>query len=274
MNDIKVFFSKTINMIYTLIAINAIVFFMGLSTPLMSDNINLGAIVASIFSHGGTSHLFFNMLGIYIFGTLLIRALNSWQFLGLYLASGIIGNVVFMAFFHGNYMLLGASGAVFGIMTVAAMVEPNQKFMLIFMPFFALKTKTLVVVYTIVELLSQMSGAETNIAHLAHLGGILGGYLFAELFAKKYIVWEPFGFLKRGRKPKMEWKTYNQTSYTVKDAKFTNPKVNILTPVTQKELDYLLDKVSNAGINSLTPSELARLKQAREEIMGSTNKRG
>ena len=84
MNDIKQFFSSTINMIYTLIAVNAVIFIMGIKMPLISNNINLPNLVGAIFSHASLGHLFFNMLGLYIFGTLLVRALKSWQFLLLY----------------------------------------------------------------------------------------------------------------------------------------------------------------------------------------------
>ena len=263
MNDIKQFFSSTINMIYTLIAVNAVIFIMGIKMPLISNNINLPNLVGAIFSHASLGHLFFNMLGLYIFGTLLVRALKFWQFLLLYLVSGIIGNIIFMCFFHGPYILLGASGAVFGIMTVAAMVEPDQRFMMLFFPFMPLKTKTLVVVYTIVELLSQASGSSSGVAHLAHLGGILGGYIFAEIFIRREIRWEPLAFLKK--KKSLNSQTFSSkgqpTVFT-----FQNP---FPTPVTQKELDYLLDKVSQGGINSLTPEELARLRLAREQIIYS-----
>ena len=264
MNDIKQFFSQTINVIYSLIAVNAVLFLLNIKMPLYSNNINFTHLVGAIFSHASLGHLFFNMFGLYIFGTLLVRALKPWQFLLLYLVSGVVGNLVFIAFFQGQYyVLLGASGAVFGIMTVAAMVEPDQRFMLIFLPFMPLKTKTLVIVYAVLELLSQASGSSSGIAHLAHLGGILGGYIFAEIFIRREIRWEPLGFLKKHK------------GVSFKNAKTQNVNPNIKftfnspfqMPVNQKELDYLLDKVSQGGINSLTPEELARLRLAREQII-------
>ena len=188
MNDVKYFFSQTINMLYSLIAVNAILCIFDIRMPLLSYDINWLNLVGAIFSHATFSHLIFNMIGMYIFGTLLLKALKPWQFLLLYFFSGIIGNLIFIAFFQGqHYILLGASGAVFGIMTVAAMVEPDQRFMLIFLPFMPLKTKTLVIVYTIIELLSQASGSSNGTAHLAHLGGILGGYIFAEIFIPLFL---------------------------------------------------------------------------------------
>ena len=261
MNDLKQFFSQTINVLYSLIAVNAVLFLLNIKMPLLSFDINFTHLVGAIFSHANFGHLFFNMFGLYVFGTLLVRTLKSWQFLLLYLVSGIVGNLVFIAFFQGqHYVLLGASGAVFGIMTVAAMIEPDQRFMLIFLPFMPLKTKTLVVVYTILELLSQASGSSSGTAHLAHLGGILGGYIFAEIFLRREIRWEPLAFLKKkknGGSFKFEGKNSDNVIF---DMPF--PK-----PVQQKEFDYLLDKVSQEGINSLTPEELARLRLAREQII-------
>ncbi|MBR7127103.1 MAG: rhomboid family intramembrane serine protease [Lentisphaeria bacterium] len=268
MNDVKYFFSQTINMLYSLIAVNAILCIFDIRMPLLSYDINWLNLVGAIFSHANFSHLIFNMIGMYIFGTLLLKALKPWQFLLLYFFSGIIGNLIFIAFFQGqHYILLGASGAVFGIMTVAAMVEPDQRFMLIFLPFMPLKTKTLVIVYTIIELLSQASGSSNGTAHLAHLGGILGGYIFAEIFIRREIRWEPLAFLK---KPKVKVQTFESPfKEKSKNDKSNNQSFGIpfLQPVSQKELDYLLDKVSQGGINSLTPEELARLRQAREQII-------
>ena len=201
MDDIKQFFSQTINMIYALIVVNAVLFLMDKGIPLVSANIHIIDIFGSIFSHFDFGHLFFNMFGLYIFGTLLVRALKPWQFLLLYLISGIVGKLVFMLFFRSeHYILMGASGAVYGIMVAAAMIDPDRKFMLIILPFMPLKTKTLVVVYTIIEILSQIGGSDSGTAHLAHLGGILGGYLFVEIFARKEIAWEPLWFLRKKKK--------------------------------------------------------------------------
>ena len=265
MNGIKQFFSQTSNVLYSLIAVNAVLFLLNIKMPLLSVNIDLTHLVGAIFSHASFGHLFFNMFGLYVFGSLLVRTLKPWQFLLLYLVSGIIGNLIFIAFFQDQYyVLLGASGAVFGVMIVAAMLEPDQRFMLIFLPFMPLKIKTLVVVYTIVELLSQASGSSSGTAHLAHLGGILGGYIFAEIFLRREIRWQPFGFLKK--------KTGNgfnktQNNFDDKDRKNVIFDMPFPKPVQQKEFDYLLDKVSQEGINSLTPEELARLRLAREQII-------
>ena len=246
------------NMLWILIAANVIVFLLGYHFILKSYNIRVIDIIGSIFSHESFSHLFFNMFSLFIFGSLIARRCGFWKFLGLYLSGGIIGNLLFMLLFKGQYMLLGASGAVFGIMMATAMMEPDREFFLIFMPFFGLKTKTLVTVFTVIELFSQFNSPHTSVAHWAHLGGFLGGYLFMLLFLRREIRWNPLKF---------------RNSATTKPKSAPNVKFKVVypqnkVPVSQKELDYLLDKISEKGINSLTEEELARLKQAREQMQG------
>lgn len=249
------FFADGNNMLYILIAVNALLFIMGMRFPLISLQIDFKAIIGSIFSHAAFGHVFFNMFSLYIFGSLIARRVGFWKFFWLYIVSGIVGNLLFMALFRGQYILLGASGAVFGIMMTTAMLDPDRRFVLIFMPFYPIKTKTLIIAFTVIEILSQLGGDSSGTAHLAHLGGFLGGYLFTILFLKKQIAWNP---LKR-KNSSAPRKAPNVT-FKVVNPQFQN------TPVSQKELDYLLDKISRDGINSLSEQELARLKQAREQM--------
>ena len=252
----KSFLSDGNNMMWLLIAVNVLLFIMNKRYILFSFDIKLLPIIGSIFSHASFGHLFFNMFSFYIFGSLIARRMSGWKFLSLYLAGGIIGNLFFMACFsHGQYALLGASGAVFGIMMATAMLDPDRRFVLIFMPFFPIKTKTLIIAFTIIEIISQLGNANSGTAHLAHLGGFIGGYIFTLLFLKKQILWNPLGFLRKNAPRKAPNVTF----------KVVNPQFQNM-PVTQKELDYLLDKISQHGINSLSEQELARLKQAREQM--------
>ena len=249
------FFADGNNMMYILIAVNALLFILNIRYPLVSMNFNIKAMLGSIFSHATFGHVFFNMFSLYIFGSIIARQVGFWKFFWLYVASGIIGNILFMLFFHGQYILLGASGAIFGIMMTTAMLDPDRRFVLIFMPFYPIKTKTLIIAFTVIEILSQLGNPHSGTAHLAHLGGFLGGYLFTIIFLKKAILWNP---LKR-KNSNAPHKAPNVT-FKVVNPQFQN------TPVTQKELDFLLDKISRDGINSLSEQELARLKQAREQM--------
>ncbi len=132
-----------------------------------------------------------------------------------------------------------------------------------------MKAKTLVAVYAVVEIILARSSAG-NIAHLAHVGGLIGGYIYIEIFCRKMILWEPFAFLlpkKRfGEQTHNEKWTVKTTPLKFKTKEFDFEDKDTSSPVTQKELDYLLDKVSRSGINSLSESEMATLRQAREQM--------
>ena len=249
------FFTDGNNMLYALIVVNALLFIGNIRFPLLSMAFDPKAIIGSIFSHATFGHIFFNMFSLYIFGSLIARRVGFWKFFWLYIVSGVAGNLVFMALFHGQYILLGASGSVFGIMMATAMLDPDRRFVLIFMPFYPIKTKTLIIAFTVIEILSQLGNPHSGTAHLAHLGGFLGGYLFTVIFLKKLILWNPL----RRRPDNAPHKAPNVT-FKVVNPQFQN------TPVSQKELDYLLDKISRDGINSLSENEMARLKQAREQM--------
>ena len=205
------------------------------------------------FLHYEFFHLFFNMYSIYLFGSLVAPHIGKRDFLLLYLISALAGNLLFLALNWGtSAVVIGASGAVFGIMAAAALLEPDRRFTLIFLPFKPLKTTSLVICFAIVEILLQVLGSRSGVAHLAHLGGLAGGYLFIKLKFPRMIVWDIFK--KRVRNVPFEAPPEEGPRKTGR--------------VTSDELDALLDKISRYGINSLSEYELARLRQAREEMRG------
>jgi hypothetical protein len=116
-----------------------------------------------------------------------------------------------------------------------------------------------------------------RIAHSAHIGGLIGGFLYISIFCKNLIVWNPVSALiSFFNKKKFSGQTNNTKGWTVNTPplKF-KPKQKFdfeqhtndnAKPVSQKELDYLLDKVSRGGINSLSEAEMATLRKAREQM--------
>jgi len=265
--------------VYILIAINAIVFLtipsnLNLYNLLALSPIGIKAgmywqIVTSMFLHANFPHILFNMWGLYLFGTLVAPHLKAARFLTMYFISGICGSLLWLAFNWSTPIgAVGASGALFGVLIVTAMLEPNREFIMLFFPF-PMKTKTLVAVYTVIEIIMLINQAD-GIAHLAHLGGIIGGYLYIELFCRHLIAWEPLGFLfpKRrfGEQRSNHGWTIKTTPLKFKTKDFNFEEKDQSVPVSQKELDYLLDKVSRTGINSLTESEMATLRRAREQM--------
>ena len=265
--------------IYILIAINAVVFFavpnnIDLFYKLALSPLEMKAgmywqIVTSIFMHGGFTHILFNMWGLYLFGTLVAPHLKTARFLTIYFIAGICGNLLWLLFnWNTMAIVVGASGALFGVLIATAMLEPNREFILLFFPF-PMKAKTLVAVYAVVEIILAQSSVG-NVAHLAHIGGLIGGYLYIEIFCRKLIIWEPLAFLlpkKRfGEQTSRENWTVKTAPLKFKTKEFNFEEKDIGSPVSQKELDYLLDKVSRSGINSLSESEMATLRRAREQM--------
>jgi membrane associated rhomboid family serine protease len=153
-----------------------------------SPNFEPYQIVTYMFMHGNVTHIFFNMFALYMFGTPIETAWGPKRFLFYYLFTGfgalILQFVVqFIALKQGwedpeaiNYPLLGASGAVFGLLAAYGMMFPNSILQLIIPPV-RMKAKYFVVIYAALELFLGIGGFQTGIAHFAHLGGALFGAL-------------------------------------------------------------------------------------------------
>ncbi len=265
-------------MIWRLIGVNVAIFLLVLMVPqwreelmLTSEGMRRGQIyrlVTAAFLHLDFIHILLNMWGLYLFGTLAAPYLGAGRTLWLYLIGGISGNVLFLIFnWNSFYALLGASGAVYAITIAAAMLEPNRRFVLILMPMFPLKTSTMVVCFTIIEIISQLGGLQGQVAHLAHLGGFLGGYVYLKALRNLPIAWDPLRAWTGGGRA-AEARRSGRVEYRPGD--WSRPDVNISvdgsTPVPQREVDRLLDKISESGINSLTPEELATLRRVREQM--------
>ncbi|MBB1089429.1 rhomboid family intramembrane serine protease [Lysobacter sp. SG-8] len=152
------------------------------------------------FMHGSLAHLFFNMLALLMFGAPLEHVWGNRRFLNYYLVC-IVGAAVcqigvgIWAMSNGSppYPTVGASGGVFGLLLAYGMLFPNQRVMLLIPPI-PMKARTLVIVYGVIELLLGISGQQPGVAHFAHLGGMLFGWLMIRYWRGQ----PPFG---GGRKP-------------------------------------------------------------------------
>lgn len=159
-------------------------------------------IVTHMFMHGSISHIFFNMFGVFIFGATLEKLWGPKRFLIYYFFTGlgafflhmfIFGFEVYQGFGsffpemsalpvkvqqYINYSgVVGASGALFGLLLAFGMLFPNTKLYLIFFPV-GIKAKYFVIGYGLIELYSGLSNnAGDNVAHFAHLGGMLFGFI-------------------------------------------------------------------------------------------------
>jgi Uncharacterized membrane protein (homolog of Drosophila rhomboid) len=133
-----------------------------------------------MFVHGSFEHIFFNMLGLLMFGFAVERAFGSKEFLLYYLVCGTAGGALSLAFFMltGSYntYLIGASGAVYAVLFAYAVVYPRSK--VYFWGILPIPAPVLVIIYAVIELVSQAAGFNGGVAHMTHLFGLAAAYLY------------------------------------------------------------------------------------------------
>jgi membrane associated rhomboid family serine protease len=131
------------------------------------------------FLHGNLMHIAFNMFALYMFGSAIERVFGARRYIAYYLVcvvSAAIAQLLTAALTGAVYPTVGASGGVFGLLLAYAMYFPHSRIMLIFPPI-PMPARTFVLVYAALELFLGVTGTEEGVAHFAHLGGLVGGYL-------------------------------------------------------------------------------------------------
>ena len=131
------------------------------------------------FLHGSLAHLFFNMLGLWMFGAELERVWGAKRFMHFYAASALTAaaaQLLVCALLGSLAPTVGASGALFGLLLAFGMMFPNRMIMPLIPPI-PMKAKYFVALFGGLELIFGVTGTASGVAHFAHLGGMLGGYL-------------------------------------------------------------------------------------------------
>lgn len=162
--------------------------------------------ITYMFLHANFEHIFFNMFALWMFGRTLEYELGSKRFLLYYMvtgvgagllqlgvtwievssladgvASGTVSPYVLQSRIHA--VTIGASGAVFGVLLAFGMMHPNSMIMLLIPPI-PIKAKYFVIGYGLLELYLGMSGSQSGVAHFAHVGGMLWGWLLLRYWKK------------------------------------------------------------------------------------------
>lgn len=135
-------------------------------------------LVSYMFLHAGFGHIFFNMFALWMFGRQLEYDLGSSRFLAYYMITGVgagVLNLVVMGLTGDYGVTVGASGAVFGILLGFGMLHPNERLLLLIPPM-PIKAKYFVMIYGAIELYQGFAVSD-NVAHFAHLGGMLFGII-------------------------------------------------------------------------------------------------
>jgi membrane associated rhomboid family serine protease len=238
-------------------------------------------LVTYMFMHGNFGHLFFNMFALWMFGNTLENIWGSKRFLLFYMVCGIgaglcqelvqyiqyatslaqyetvnmSGRIISMDSYLNLMTTVGASGAIYGLLLAFGMMFPDSRIYLYFL--FPIKAKWFVIGYAVLELILGFQGVD-NVAHFAHLGGMLFGLLLI-LYWRKH----PAGPDKNFRKLKdifQSWKRKSQMKYTRYEEVYdkmprSDEDYNYQKAKKERDIDAILDKVAKNGYDSLTKEE-------------------
>jgi len=249
-----------------------------------------------MFLHGGFTHILFNMFALWMFGSVIERVWGPKKFLFYYICCGVGAGMTQELVQYISYQMegiaayqyvsaggvqmttdayinlwttIGASGAVYGILLAFGMIFPNERLFIIPFPF-PIKAKWLIVGYIAIELFSAMSGPGDGVAHMAHLGGMLFGFLLI-----RYWQHHPDSSGRYGRSNGMDFfdnmKRKFEESQRKRRANMdmnreepdprreSDEEYNARQRRNQEEIDAILDKIRKSGYDSLTKEEKRRL---------------
>ncbi|MEO5907680.1 MAG: rhomboid family intramembrane serine protease [Ginsengibacter sp.] len=139
-------------------------------------------LVTHMFAHGGFFHILFNMYALWLFGSALEKMWGPKRFLIFYFVCGLAAGVAEM-FLVPIGFAIGASGAIMGLLAAFAYTFPNVQFYILPIPF-PIKAKYLAILYAAFDLFGQFSGFGGNVAHFAHLGGLVMGLVLSIIWKK------------------------------------------------------------------------------------------
>jgi membrane associated rhomboid family serine protease len=220
-----------------------------------------------MFMHAGFLHLFFNMFALWMFGMELENLWGSKKFILYYLMCGVgagLANLLIAPLFTHAGPTIGASGSVYGILVAFGMMFPERKILIYFL--FPIKAKYFVLLYMVIEMISV--GNTDGIAHFAHLGGALVGFIYI-LASNSPVIRELFNF-KNHSKEETEWKPRNvqRNSYYEKYNKMydVNNENEKEDDISQEKVDEILDKIGKEGYANLTEEEKKILFDASKKI--------
>ena len=196
-------------------------------------------LVTYMFVHANLTHILFNMLALYFFGPRVEERLGERRFVTLYAISGISGAILSLIFAPFS-PIVGASGAIFGVMLAFARFWPTAQIYI--MGILPIEARAAVLLMAAISLWSGFRGSRTGVADFAHLGGFVGGFL--------YLKWLD---MRQGAKRFRSKVTASVPRDTLSNWKRVDPKS--VHEVNRDEVNRILDKISAKGLGSLTPEE-------------------
>jgi membrane associated rhomboid family serine protease len=227
-----------------LIIANTVVFLLQQARPIITETFAFVPIFfltrpwtlfTYMFLHGDFSHILFNMLGLLFFGPRLEFELGSRNFLALYCVSGFMAAM--LSFLNPFSAIIGASGAVYGVFMGFAYYWPRENIYI--WGVLPVQARWMVAFMTVLSLFGGFGFTVDNIAHFAHLGGFLGGYLFVKFLERKRKIVDQVVSVLPPVDPQ-KWNSIDREK---------------LHEVNRAELDRIIEKIKATGLNSLTAGE-------------------
>ncbi len=239
----------------------------------IGHNFQVWQLITYQFMHGSFTHILFNMFALWMFGIEIENLWGSKKFIYYYLLCGVVAGLfqIFLTPLLTGLVgpTIGASGAIYGVLIAFGVIFPNRYIFLYF--FIPVKAKYLITFLILIEFFAISPGS--NIAHLAHLGGALAGFIYILLdknsnAAIKNIFntssfkikkpYNPFGGISDSFKHKED---------NVQEAKFyeINDEVK-KEDISQEQIDKILDKISQSGYQNLTDKEKKILFEASKKM--------
>jgi membrane associated rhomboid family serine protease len=224
-----------------------------------------------MFLHGGLFHIGFNMFALWMFGSQIEARWGRRPFLVYYFVCGLGGALTYglfnLAGFASFIPMIGASGAIYGILLAYGLTFPES--VILVMMIIPMKAKYAVLVFGLVELMSTASRSTGDVAHLAHLGGMLTGFVFLKLtvpaLATNALPGGGLGAAWRrwqGKRRLKIVKPGDKTGSQRPDGAAPGFHNHGQKPRAQVEIDLILDKISREGLQSLTDEEQEILRRA------------
>jgi membrane associated rhomboid family serine protease len=204
-----------------------------------------------MFLHAGVSHIFFNMLVLFFFGPQVEDRLGGGRFLTLYFVSGLFGAATSMLF-SPLAGIVGASAAVFGVELAFAYFWPRAQ--LLIWGIVPVEARTMIIIMTIISLWGGAGLGMPGVAHFAHLGGFVGGWLVLRVFGVRR-------FEDKLRPQNRQASTRKASPPAGAAERWKQIPLDRLHPVNREEAERVLAKLDARGPTGLTPEEQAFLER-------------
>ena len=200
-----------------------------------------------MFLHGGIWHLFINMLVLWMFGSEIERYWGRKEFLGFYFITGV-GSGILTALFslESTIPVVGASGAIYGVLLAYGLMFPNRVIYLYF--FIPVKVKYFVLFIGGIAFISSLTNSASAVSHLTHLSGMVIGFIYMKSNVRISNLSDSVNNFKIKRQVKKAEKV--RRSYD-----------NVM-----HEVDIILDRINEVGYENLTEDEKQRLEEASKVI--------